>query len=316
MSARDGIVVCGATNRIEAVDAALLRPGRLERAIRIGRPDLAGVVNILRYQLGSSLKASNLDEVARLAEGSTPAELMEMVRAARRSARRANREMNLEDLKDRALPAENYSAPTLRLLSLHEAAHAVATIKLNVGKVVAIRLQSRGHVGGYTKVRDDTDELAGLDHIENRVVGILSARSAERLFLGYASTGSGGTATSDLGVATAILAGLHTSAGYGSTLLYRCNMDEAMELMRLDPRLQRDVEEHLRKLESRADAFVRGHKAEIYAVADALAAARHLSGGQIEEILERVAAGDLPCDSAVRRPADDDSKSSRKQRRV
>ena len=203
MSSRDGLVVCAATNRIDAVDAALLRPGRLERAIPIRRPDLAGVVNILRYQLGSSLKASNLDEVAGLVEGSTPAEIMEIVRAARRSSRRANREIILEDLKSQALPPEKYSAPTLRLLSLHEAAHAVAAIKLNVGKVVAIRLQSRGHVGGYTKVRDDTDELAGLDHIENRVVGILSARSAEHVyFSGYASTGSGGTATSDLGVAT------------------------------------------------------------------------------------------------------------------
>lgn len=316
MSARDGIVVCAATNRIEAVDTALLRPGRLERAIRIVRPGLAGIVNILRYQLGSSLKAFNLDEVARLAEGSTPAEIMEMVRAARRSARQAHREMSLEDLKAQALPPENYSAPTLRLLSLHEAAHAVAAIKLNVGKVVAIRLQSRGHVGGYTKVRDDTDELAGLDHIENRVVGILSARSAERLFLGYASTGSGGTPASDLGVATAILAGLHTSAGYGSTLLYRCNMDEATDLMRLDPRLQREVELHLRKLESRADAFVRGHRVEIFAVADALAAARHLSGGQVEEILECAAAGDLPYDFAVRRPANDDAKGSRKPRRA
>ncbi|MBV5269627.1 MAG: hypothetical protein JZU55_06620, partial [Afipia sp.] len=66
----------GATNNIRGVDAALLRPGRLERAIEIKRPDRAGALNILRYHLNGELADTDLGNIAELLAGSTGAEIM------------------------------------------------------------------------------------------------------------------------------------------------------------------------------------------------------------------------------------------------
>jgi cell division protease FtsH len=98
---REGVIVLGATNRPEAIDPAITRPGRLERFIEIGRPDAAGVQNILRFHLKSDLRGADLTEVSQMLEGATAAELMEMVRGARRVARQAQRELTVDDLRGR-----------------------------------------------------------------------------------------------------------------------------------------------------------------------------------------------------------------------
>ena len=288
LGSREGIVVCGATNRIEAVDAALLRPGRLERAIEIGPPELPGVVNILRYQLASDLKKVDLTEVARLAEGSTAAEIMDIVRGARRAARHAGKELTLQYLRAQIVGAADEPPAFLRRISIHEAAHAVTATNLPVGKVVYIKLGSRGHSAGHTRVDHFEGDLPTLASIEDRVVSILAAGVAERLFLGAASTGSGGPDDSDLGVATGLLAVLHTSTSLMGTLLHRCSSEDALATVRIDPTLRNRVERHLRELEERACELVQRHRDSILAVADELAVKRHLTGDAIVSIIERV----------------------------
>jgi hypothetical protein len=288
---RDRVVVIAATNRIQDVDAALLRPGRLERAIEIGRPDLAGTINILRFQLGpEDLHDADLSDVAQVLEGSTAAEIMDAVRGARRAARHAQRNLEIDDLRRQAIGGGNDAPAYLRRISIHEAAHAVTAAVLRIGRLRRVRLQSRGGAGGHTLVKYADDDLLTLADIENRVTSILSAGVAERLFIGTASTGSGGDDRSDLGVATAMLGLVHTSTCVAGNLFHWCAVGDAPATVRANPHLRRLVERHLRMLEERAEDLVRGHREHIFAVGDALASARHLSGEAVLSIIAQVEA--------------------------
>ncbi len=296
---REGVVVIGATNRIDDVDAALLRPGRLERSIEIARPDLAGTENVLRFQLRPDLQDVDITAVAQILEGSTPAEIMDVVRGARRSARHAKSELTVEHLRAQATGAADEAPAYLRRIAVHEAAHAVIGVIIRVGTLRRVRLQSRGTSAGHTLFRYRDDDLTTLSEIEGRATSILAASVAERLILGAASTGGGGDDKSDLGIATQMVALLHTSTCVTGNIFHRCAADDALPTVRADPQLRRAVEQHLRKLEERAENLVHRYREAIIAVADALQTARHLSGEAVISIIEQIAAGKTAC-STVR----------------
>jgi cell division protease FtsH len=284
---RDGVIVLGATNRIEAIDPAIMRPGRLERAIEIGRPDAAGVRNILRFHLKNDLRGADLTEISQMAEGFTAAELMEMVRAARRAARHAQRNLTQDDLRQRIVGAGDEDPDYLKRVAIHEATHAVASIVIPVGLLVRVQLRSQGSSGGHTRIEQTNKDIETLADVEDRVTSILAAGVAERIILNAVSTGSGGNDRSDLGLATAMLAVIHTSTALTGGLFHRCSSEHALETARADPRLRRIVEGHLRALELRAEALVVKHRDAIVAVADELARARHLSGDAVRAIVAR-----------------------------
>jgi cell division protease FtsH len=301
VGSREGVIVLGATNRPQAIDPAITRPGRLERFIEIGRPDAAGVQNILRYHLKGNLLGADLTEVSQMLEGSTAAELMELVRAARRVARQAQRELTVDDLRERVIGlGESLSPDRLRRIAVHEAAHAVSAVVIPVGTLLRVQLRAQGGSGGHTRIEHTEQDIDTLADIENRVTWILAAAVAERVILNSVSTGSGGDSnSSDLGIATTMLAVLHCSTAVTGNLFHRCSPAHALETARADPRLRRIIEGHLRALELRAEALVLKHRDAIVAVADELARARYLSGDAVRAIV----AGFPPRAPAVRRPA-------------
>jgi cell division protease FtsH len=284
----DHVILCGATNRISAVDPALLRPGRFERAIEIGRPVLAGIINILRFHLRGDLQDEDLTEVARTADGSTAAELMDIVRAARRRARNAQRPLTLDDLRVQIQGEQDDPPAVLRRIAVHEAAHAVTTVVLSIGDLLYVTLQSRGTSGGHTKVRSSDADLMTLPDIENRVISILAAGVAERLLLGSKSVGSGGTDKSDDGIATSMISVLYASTSLTGEFFHRCSSDEALATVRADPRLRHLVEQHLRRLEKRAADLVARYCECIDAVAQALAKSRYLTGDEVIAVMQAV----------------------------
>ncbi len=296
---RDGVIVLGATNRIEAIDPAIMRPGRLERAIEIGRPDAAGVRNILRFHLKGDLPGADLTEISQMLEGFTAAELMETVRAARRAARHGQRDLTLDDLRGRIVGAGDEDADYLKRVAIHEATHAVTSIVIPVGLLTRVQLRSHGGAGGHTRIEQSNKDIETLADVEDRVTSILAAGVAERIILNAVSTGSGGNDRSDLGIATAMLSVIHTSTALTGGLFHRCSSEHALETARADPRLRRIVEGHLRALELRAEALVVKHRDAIIAVADELARTRHLTGDAVRAIVAR-----FPQRApAVRRPA-------------
>ncbi|HVV41974.1 MAG TPA: AAA family ATPase [Nitrobacter sp.] len=282
---REGIVVVGATNAIERVDTALLRPGRLEKSVEIARPDLAGTINILRFHVDGGVPDGDLAGVGALLEGATGAEIMHIARQARRVARHAGRPMTADDLRRAALPVEDVPPDRLFRMAVHEAAHAVTALAIPVGRLKHVALRSRGTSGGQTAIDFGGFVLPTRRAIEDRVVVGLAARAAERILLGSVSTGGGGSAESDLGSATAMVAAVHASFGMGEDCVYLGAGEELLREISLNPGLRRTVALHLRELDERAAALVERERAAILAVAERLAAKRFLGGTEVAGIV-------------------------------
>jgi cell division protease FtsH len=289
-SAGAGVIILGATNNISAVDAALLRPGRLDRTIELKRPEHAGIVNILRHHLDGSLAGADLTGVGHLLAGSTAAEIMMAVRGARRIARNADRELEPDDLLQAVAPIEYVEPAALMRISLHEAAHAVASIAVPAGFLQRCSIGRQGGSPGRTIIRGETADLSTRDSIERRAVATLAGRAAEKLFLrGSIALGSGGDDSSDLALVTRHLASIHASTGLGGTLVYLVSQQEALKAVRADLNLRKRVEVHMRKLQKRADDVVQAHRQTIIAVAEQLRIRRHLSGDEIRSIFAATA---------------------------
>jgi cell division protease FtsH len=285
-----GQIIIGCTNYINGVDAALLRPGRLERQIELKLPDHAGVVHVLRYHLDDALTGADLSEVGHLLAGSTPAEIMMAVRSARRIARNADRALTVDDLLESIAPPGEIEPKALLRISLHEASHAVASIKVPAGILQRCIVGVGPGSSGRTIIQGEKDDLETRDSIERRAVATLAGRAAERLLLGGSiSLGSGGDVDSDLALVTQFLASLHASTGLGGSLVYLVSHADALQAVRSDPKIRSRVERHMRRLQVRADNFVREHRDAIEAVAEQLRVRRHLSGAEIRRIVEALA---------------------------
>ncbi|UPK19141.1 AAA family ATPase [Bradyrhizobium sp. 131] len=290
---REGVVVIGATNRIEAVDPAILRPGRLERAIEITAPGPDGILNILRFHVRGSLPEEDLRSAAEKLDGATPAEIMEMVRSARRAARIASRELSAEDLMQAILPPIAISPTKLRRIAVHEAGHVVVAIVAGVGTVRSVRIGGRQGAGGVTSVASASRDLVTRQSIEKEILGTLGGRAAEIVLLGAPSGGAGGSDRSDLALATRLVASMELSLGLGeSGLVFVGDADAAVEELRLDRTVRNRVDETLQRLQAQACEIVERRRDQVLAVADALIEKSFLSGEEIEKILARTPAED------------------------
>lgn len=289
---REGIVVIGATNNIKGVDAAILRPGRLERAIEVKRPNRAGTINILRHHLNGDLPEADVADLAELLDGSTGAEIMMAVRDARRIARYAGRRMRRDDVLEAVAPAEEVAPDALRRVCIHEAAHAVGSIVVPSDILKRCVVRSSGGFAGRTLIKADTNDLLTRDSVERRSIVLLCGRAAEQILIGNVGLGSGGDESSDLAQVTQYVASLHASTGLGETLAYLCSHRDSLKTVRLDPGLRAAVENHIRILQARAEDIVHRHRDAIVAVADQLRTRGQLSAEEVRRTVEATTAKD------------------------
>ncbi|WFU41452.1 AAA family ATPase [Bradyrhizobium sp. CB82] len=290
-SKRTGIIVIGATNRIADLDAALMRPGRLERAIEIRRPDFVGTLNILRFHVAGDVAERDLEEIAGLIEGATGAEVMQYVRDGRRIARARGGALSPADLRAAVLPKSDFAPDTLRRICVHEAGHAVATLALGCAVVKRCVVRSGTDSLGETLSETTENDLPTKSDIEDRVVAILSGRAAEEIVFGVVSANAGGDIKSDLATASRFVGVLHFSVGLGGSLVHVVGPNDIHQLLRTDPLLQRKVGRHLKALYRRALRIMTDHRGAIEAVAQQLSKRRHLSGDEIRRIYEASIAG-------------------------
>lgn len=286
MSDRSGVIVIGATNRLEDIHPALLRSGRLERAIFVGPPDEHGVERIMRHHLAGELADADLTMLARLdvARSATGAVIEEQIRAARRLARRAKRQMVLEDVEAQIVTAEDRTEAAIRRAAVHEAGHALVGI-VNGEVLKMVSIIQVGSFGGGT-VYDRDHSLSTRSDFESTVVRILAARAAEEVILGEPSQGAGGADDSDIGHATQIAAMIEGAFGLGSSLVYRAAPDDVGALL-MDPLFRAKVDAALTALYDRALELVRKHESEILAIADALVERKFMTGEEVRAILDR-----------------------------
>lgn len=296
-----GIMLLGATNELQLVEPALLRPGRFERTVEIGHPDVPGIENILRFHLKDSLRDFDFTDVARMLEGSTAAEVGDAVRSARRSARHAGLPLTLGDLEAAAGGDVEHSAALRWRLAVHEGGHAVAVAVTAAGTLIHVSIHSRGRAGGHTRVADADDDLPTLETVERKVVALLAGEAAEALILGASSTGSGGsTDRSDLGHVSKVLSRIYATTSLTGDLFHQADEGDAHAAARKDPDTRRRIEMHLRELRRRADGVIGRNRDRVVAVATALLERRHLSAAAVVEILSTVPENDE--DAAAQTP--------------
>lgn len=209
----EGVIVLAATNRVDILDPALLRPGRFDRQIYVGKPDSKGREEILRvHAKGKSLDESvDLKTVAMATTGFTGADLSNLLNEAAIIAARHDRPaLNMQDMNEAMMKIlagpEKRSRlrlkKDLKITAIHEAGHAVAMYSLKTHDPVhQISIVPRGHALGltWTQPMEDSAHMTRNEMYE-MIVGLLGGRVAEALFLQDISTG----ASNDIDRATAL----------------------------------------------------------------------------------------------------------------
>ncbi len=199
----EGVIVLAATNRPDILDPALLRPGRFDRQIQVGRPDVKGREEILKvHAKGKKLDDSvDLSVIARSTAGFTGADLSNLLNEAAIMAARNNRPvLNMEDINEAMMkivagPAKRSHVPSrkdLKTTAIHEAGHAVAMYRLPTHDPVRqISIIPRGSSLGATWYlpKDDSSNMTRNEMYE-QIVGLLGGRVAEALYVGDISVGA------------------------------------------------------------------------------------------------------------------------------
>ena len=207
----EGVVVLAATNRVDILDPALLRPGRFDRQVYVGLPDIKGREEILQVHAKNKPLAEDVDlkQIARGTAGFTGADLENLLNeAALLAGRRSESFITMKDLQESIIKViagpEKHSRVIpereRRLTAYHEAGHAVVMHALpDLDPVHQITIVPRGEAGGMTIYLPDEDRsYLSRSYMLDRIAGLLGGRAAEQLVLGDISTG----ASSDISRAT------------------------------------------------------------------------------------------------------------------
>ncbi len=251
----EGVLLIGACNHPDHLDAAILRPGRFDQHAELGRPPLAQIRHMISGVLPGDTK---LEELARAFAGQTPAEIDAQLRSARSTARRAGRSFDAAWVLAH-MPAEtSQTNARQRRIALHETGHAIGAALLGAVPVTQMVLsQGTGQTHRSTAVHEGL-----LSEFEDEMTILLSGRAAERMILGTISAGAGGDEGSDLQLATQLLLSCDRQAGlgiHGSAWLGKADMSRLTQHDRDRLRVKLDKMERraLRLLEPHRDRLER-----------------------------------------------------------
>ena len=199
----EGVVVLAATNRVDILDPALLRPGRFDRQVYVGLPDIKGREEILQVHAKNKPLAEDVDlrQIARGTAGFTGADLENLLNEAALLAGRSSESfITMKDLQESIIKViagpEKHSRvipeKERRLTAYHEAGHAVVMHALpDLDPVHQITIVPRGEAGGMTIYLPDEDRsYLSRSYMLDRIAGLLGGRAAEQLVLGDISTGA------------------------------------------------------------------------------------------------------------------------------
>ena len=224
----EGVIVMAATNRADILDNALLRPGRFDRQVYVGMPDIKGREAILKIHARGKPLADDVDlkSIAKGTPGFSGADLENLMNeAALLAVRRKHRFITMEDCDEAILKVEmgpekksrKMSDKAKRLTAYHESGHAIASKFLqHTDPVHYITIIPRGMAGGFTLYRPDEDaeDFTSRAQMFERIVSCLGGRIAEKLFLDDISTGASG----DIQQATSIARNMVTRYGMSEKL--------------------------------------------------------------------------------------------------
>lgn len=223
----EGIIMMAATNRPDILDDALLRPGRFDRRVTIGLPDVRGREEILNIHTKDKPMAADVDikNIAKRTPGFTPADLENLVNeAAILSARHGQNSITksvLEEASIKVLAGPEKTSTVItpeekKLVSFHEAGHAIVTKSLpDTDPVQMVTIVPRGSAGGFTyTVPEEEKYYYTKSKMINEIIILLAGRAAEELKLEDISTG----ASNDIERATKIAHAMVSKYGMTSAI--------------------------------------------------------------------------------------------------
>jgi len=289
LSATEGVVLVAATNDRERVDPAIVRPGRFDRHVRVGRPIRSGITAMLSAAVADVIPEPDLDRISEQLVGLSGAEVAALLRAARTAARKAGRDLALEDLQAAADCVQPQLGDALmRRIAVHEAAHVVAGHVLGLPAATLARISPRGG----EVVRPHPNAMTAGD-IGGMIAAVLAGREAEEIIFGDVTSGGGTGSNSDLAQATSLGVRAECAFGFGPDL---CWISPDTPITLLPAPVRGRVEERLQAGQEEARRIISRHRDTVERVADALLEHRELDGAALAGLPDGV---DVEADGAV-----------------
>ena len=302
-----GVIILAATNRPEALDPALTRPGRFDRRVPVELPDLKGREDILKVHAKKIKVAEDVDwnKVARMASGASGAELANIVNeAALRAVRDGRRFANQSDLEESIeVVIAGYQKKNAiltdqekKVVAYHEVGHAlVAALQTDSAPVQKITIIPRtsGALGYTMQVEEGNHYLMSQEELENKIATLTGGRAAEELVFHSASTG----ASNDIEQATKLARSMITRYGMskdfdmvaletvqnqylGGDTSLACSAETAAEI-------DRQVVELVRRQHEKATNLLEGHRAKLDEISRYLYEKETITGEEFMEILKK-----------------------------
>ena len=302
-----GVIILAATNRPEALDPALTRPGRFDRRVPVELPDLKGREDILKVHAKKIKVAEDVDwnKVARMASGASGAELANIVNeAALRAVRDGRRFANQSDLEESIeVVIAGYQKKNAiltdqekKVVAYHEVGHAlVAALQTDSAPVQKITIIPRtsGALGYTMQVEEGNHYLMSQEELENKIATLTGGRAAEELVFHSASTG----ASNDIEQATKLARSMITRYGMskdfdmvaletvqnqylGGDTSLACSAETAAEI-------DRQVVELVRRQHEKATKLLEGHREKLDEISRYLYEKETVTGEEFMEILKK-----------------------------
>ncbi|MCU9846751.1 AAA family ATPase [Defluviimonas sp. WL0024] len=282
ISQLEGVIVIAACNFPDAIDPAVLRPGRFDLKIEVPLPDADALEGILALHLRDRFPAAALGDLARAAVGSSAAEVDAAIRAARAEARAENRDLRLEELEARLAPDGRGRGTLEWRVAVHECGHAIICAALGLGTVMRLLVRRDG--GEILRKRGHSETR--LEDLEAELAYTLGGRAAERLVLSSLSAGAGGSADSDLAIATRLA--VHIDSRYGLGAWGPIHLGAPDGALLHDPATRQCVRNRIENAEQQAMAILRENSFLLGRMARTLTEERFLSGLALDGWLGQV----------------------------
>ena len=286
------VIVIAATNRLDLLDEALLRPGRFDRKIYVGNPNFHSRLQILEVHTKNKPldKKVQLKDIAVKTHGFSGAQLANIANeAALKAIKDKSKKINNENFEfaiekiaaGLEIKHSTVSDKEKRIVAYHEAGHAVAAKVLNIDKVQKISIVPRDKALGYVlKFPTEDKFLYTKNELCNKVTVLLAGRASEEIFIGEISTG----ASNDIKESTNIIYEIICNYGMGKNTQNTC-IDERLIKYYLD-NIKDEAQEMTEKAYENALTIIRDNEAVVDRIAQYLLKYETMNSEKLDELME------------------------------
>lgn len=309
----EGIIVIAATNRSDVLDPALLRPGRFDRKVLVGRPDVKGREAILRVHAKNKPLAKDVDLklVAQQTPGFVGADLENVLNEAALVAARRNKKVidaaDIDEAEDRVIAGPSKKDRTVsqkerELVAYHEAGHTIVGLVLSNARVVhKVTIVPRGRAGGYMIALPKEDQmLLSKEDMKEQLAGLMGGRVAEEIIFNVQTTG----ASNDFEQATQMARAMVTEYGMseklgpvqyeGNHAMFGTQTTQKFISEQTAYEIDEEVRSLLNEARNKAAEIIQGNRETHKLIAEALLKYETLDSVQIKSLYET---GKMPEDA-------------------